>query len=95
MWTDDSGRPDPEAPPTRAEPSPTPTDAGPEPAEARFQSCRWSVSEGGPAYCSNPEVLPYAGKGGFNAESWCLDCTLYKVRRKAPKRRRVDDDFLY
>ena len=78
-------------------PSPTlpATEPEPTPAEARFQSCRWSVSEGGPAYCSNPEVLPYAGKGGFNAESWCPDCALYKVRRKAPKRQRVDDDYLY
>ena len=71
------------------------TKPAPTPAETRFDSCRWSVSEGGPAYCSNPEVLPYAGKGGFNAESWCPDCALYKVRRKAPKRRQVDDDFLY
>ena len=68
-----------------AEPEPTP-------AETRFQSCRWSVTEDGPPYCSNPEVLPYAGKGGFNAESWCPDCTLYKVRRKASKRR---DGFPY
>ncbi len=77
-------------------PSPTlpAAEDGPTPAEARFQSCRWSVGEDGPAYCSNPEVLPYAGKGGFNAESWCPDCTLYKVRRKATKRRR-DDDYLY
>ena len=68
-------------------PSPTLPATGPEPtpAEARFQSCR----------CSNPEVLPYAGKGGFNADSWCPDCALYKVRRKAPKRRQLDDDYLY
>ena len=67
-----------------AEPEPTP-------AETRFQSCRWSVADDGPPYCANPEVLPYAGKGGFNAESWCLDCALYKLRRKASKRRRRDD----
>ena len=78
-------------------PSPTlpATEPEPTPAEARFRRCRWSVSEDVPAYCSNPEVLPYAGKGGFNAESWCPDCALYKVRRKAPKRRRLDDDYLY
>ena len=93
MWIDDAGgRPEDPAPArTLEEPSP----AEPTPAEARFRSCRWSVSEGGPAYCSNPEVLAYAGKGGFSAESWCPDCTLYKVRRKAPKRRRLDDDFPY
>ena len=71
------------------------TEPEPTPAEARFLSCRWSVSEGAPAYCSNPEVLPYAGKGGFNADSWCPDCAFYKVRRKVPKRRRFDDDYLY
>lgn len=71
------------------------TEPEPTPAEARFQSCRWSVSESGPAYCLNPEVLPYAGKSGFNADSWCPDCALYKVRRKAPKRRQLDDDYLY
>ena len=98
MRIDDSGgRPESPTPaPTLDEPSTLPaTEPEPTPAEARFRSCRWSVTEGGPPYCSNPEVLPYAGKGGFSAESWCLDCTFYKVRRKAPKRRRVDDDFLY
>ncbi len=99
MWIDDSdGRPGAPAPTgTVEESSTTPSATAPEPtpAEARFQSCRWSVDDGGPPYCSNPEVLPYAGKGGFSAESWCLDCALYKVRRKAQKRRLDDDDYLY
>lgn len=109
MRIDDSGvRPEapapartlPESPaPARTleEPDSTLPDAEPEPtpAETRFRSCRWSVTESGPEYCSNPEVLPYAGKGGFSAESWCLDCAFFKVRRKAPKRRRVDDDYPY
>ena len=109
MRIDDSGgRPEAPAPAPNLPESPAPArtleepgstlpNAEPEPTPAgtRFRSCRWSVSESGPAYCSNPEVLPYAGKGGFSAESWCLDCAFFKVRRKAPKRRRVDDDYLY
>ena len=102
MRTDDSGdsgdRPDdPGSARTTEEPGSTvpAAETEPAPAETRFQSCRWSVREDGPAYCSNPEVLPYAGKTGFSAESWCLDCALYKVRRKAPKRRPADEDYLY
>lgn len=99
MRTDDSSDPprepapasatDPDArTPRAAEPEPTP-------AEVRFRACRWSARAAGQEYCSNPEVLPYAGKGGFNAEAWCLDCTFYKLRRKAPKPRRPDDDYRY
>lgn len=99
MWTDDSdsrpGAPGPARTLERPSPAVPAAEPEPTPAEARFESCRWSVSAGAPAYCSNPEVLPYAGKGGFNAESWCLDCTLYKVRRKAPKRQRDDDYHPY
>ena len=98
MSTDDPSRPEECAPARIAEPpTRTPTAAEPEPtpAETRFRKCRWSVQEEDEQeYCSNPDVLPYAGKGGFTPEAWCLDCTLYKLRRKAPKRRR-DDDYLY
>ena len=97
MRIDDPGdRPGASAPArTPDQPSSGVATAEPTPAETRFQSCRWSVTDDGPPYCANPEVLPYAGKGGFNVESWCLDCTLYKLRRKASKRRRRDDDFPY
>ena len=99
MWIDDSGnRPKAPAPDwTEEQPARAGTAVEPEPtpAENRFRTCRWSVREDGPEYCSNPDVLPYAGKGGFNPEAWCLDCALYKLRRKAPKRRRVDDDYPY
>lgn len=95
MWIDDSGDGFGEPAPVpaagrgraRSDPEPAPT-----PAVARFRKCRWSVQEEEPEYCSNPDVLPYAGKSGFNAEAWCPDCTLYKLRRQAPKRRRIEDD---
>jgi hypothetical protein len=31
-------------------------------------------------------VLPFAGKEGFNADSWCLECGFYKLRRTPKKR---------
>lgn len=66
------------------------------PAIARFQSCRWHETQDGdlPDYCSNRDVLPFAGKNGFNAEAWCPDCDLYKVKRTVKKRRHDDwDDY--
>jgi len=47
-------------------------------------------------YCSNRDVLPYAGKGGFDPEAWCPDCAFYKLRRTPKKRPRLeDDDYAY
>ena len=41
------------------------------PAVARFKSCRWhETPDAGVSYCSHRDVLPFAGKGGFNPESW-------------------------
>ncbi len=63
-----------------------PPDEAP-PAVTRFRSCRWHEQKDGAAeYCSHPDVLPYAGRNGFNAEAWCLECTFYKARRNARKR---------
>jgi hypothetical protein len=31
-------------------------------------------------------VLPFAGKEGFVAESWCPECAFYKLRRTPKKR---------
>jgi hypothetical protein len=58
--------------------------ATPSAAELRFQSCRWRKAET-PAYCSHPEVLPFAGTNGFKPESWCPSCAFYKLRRN-PRR---------
>jgi hypothetical protein len=35
-------------------------------------------------------VLPFAGKEGFAADSWCPDCSFYKLRRTPKKRERLD-----
>ena len=89
--SDHSG-PQPELPPpdSGVEGKPEPS-----PAEARFKACRWQAKGDERDYCSNRDVLPYAGKGGFDPEAWCPDCTLYKLRRTPKKRPRLDDDDLY
>ena len=90
---------DPLEPPKRepdpGEPtSPAPPASEPElsPAQTRFRACRWHAEDGDQRYCSNRDVLPYAGRGGFDPEAWCPDCTLYKLRRTPKKRPRPDDD---
>lgn len=60
------------------------------PAVERFRSCRWRSDPDAGEYCTHRDVLPFAGKEGFNAESWCPDCTFYKLRRTPKKRERVD-----
>ena len=62
-------------------------------AETRFKSCRWRESQdNGPPYCSNRDVLPFAGKNGFKPEAWCPECALYKVKRTVKKRPIEDYD---
>ena len=69
---------------------------GPNSAEARFKACRWRAKDGEWNYCSNRDVLPYAGKSGFNAEAWCPDCAFYKLRRTPKKQPQPDvDNFAY
>jgi len=64
-------------------------EAGVSPAVERFKSCRWKATEGG-EFCTHRDVLPFAGKEGFTADSWCPDCAFYKLRRTPKKRERVD-----
>ena len=64
----------------------------PSPAQARFRACRWHAEADDQKYCSNRDVLPYAGKGGFDPEAWCPDCTLYKLRRTPKKQPRPEED---
>ena len=71
---------------------PVQTEPEANPAQIRFRACRWHAELDDQAYCSNRDVLPYAGKGGFDPEAWCPDCTLYKLRRTPRKRPRVEDD---
>ncbi len=78
---------------------PTPAAAAPEqpsgpppvsPAVAKFRSCRWRVTPEDGEFCTHRDVLPFAGKEGFVAESWCPDCAFYKLRRTPKKRERLD-----
>ena len=85
----DSGFVDPPAP------EPAPHDAAPAPAPVspaveRFRACRWRCEPDAGEFCTHRDVLPFAGKEGFNAESWCPDCSYYKLRRTPKKRERVD-----
>jgi hypothetical protein len=58
------------------------------PAVERFKSCRWrkAAEDGVPEHCTHRDVQPMAGTAGFTADSWCLDCGHYKVRRNPRKR---------
>jgi hypothetical protein len=70
-----------------------PQEAAPAPAEAvvsdatkRFTSCRWRATPDQGEFCTHRDVLPFAGKEGFSADSWCGDCGFYKLRRTPKKR---------
>jgi hypothetical protein len=52
----------------------------------KFQSCRWRCDPDSGEFCTHRDVLPFAGKEGFVAESWCPDCAFYKLRRTPKKR---------
>jgi hypothetical protein len=71
-----------------AAPSPTLSPAG-----ERFKSCRWRATPDDGEYCTHRDVLPFAGKEGFVADSWCPDCGFYKLRRTPKKRERVDFSY--
>ncbi|HET7218415.1 MAG TPA: hypothetical protein VFJ02_10215 [Vicinamibacterales bacterium] len=63
------------------------------PAVEKFQSCRWRATPDAGDYCTHRDVLPFAGKEGFNPESWCPECGFYKLRRTPKKRER--NDYMY
>jgi hypothetical protein len=73
-------------------PADMPQPGGPAPAAmpsdavAKFQSCRWRCDPEAGAFCTHRDVLPFAGKEGFVADSWCPDCGFYKLRRTPKKR---------
>jgi hypothetical protein len=52
----------------------------------KFHSCRWRAQPDEGSFCTHRDVLPLAGREGFNAEAWCPDCAFFKVRR-APRKR--------
>jgi hypothetical protein len=86
--------PEPEADAAGAKPtaSPATADAAPvlSPAVQKFKSCRWRATPDAGEFCTHRDVLPFAGKEGFVAESWCPECAFYKLRRTPKKRERVD-----
>jgi len=63
------------------------------PAVEKFKSCRWRATPEDGEFCTHRDVLPFAGKVGFVAESWCPDCAFYKLRRTPKKRERVDFSY--
>jgi hypothetical protein len=79
------------APPETAEPAApeAPVVPAPPPGSAaveKFKSCRWRATPEQGEFCTHRDVLPFAGKEGFNADSWCPDCAFYKLRRTPKKR---------
>jgi hypothetical protein len=85
------------APPASADvstPESTP-DAPPQapalsPAVEKFQSCRWRATKEEGEFCTHRDVLPFSGKEGFKADSWCPECSFYKLRRTPKKRERSE-----
>jgi hypothetical protein len=59
-------------------------------AVEKFRSCRWRATPDQGEFCTHRDVLPFAGKEGFNAESWCPECSFYKLRRTPKKRERSE-----
>ncbi len=73
---------EPPAPEAPAAPAPAPVSA----AVEKFRSCRWRATPEQGEFCTHRDVLPFAGKEGFSAESWCPECAFYKLRRTPKKR---------
>jgi hypothetical protein len=93
MKMSDSMNPYPPSP--SPQPQDTPADATPPTPQAdnpvaaavmKFKSCRWRCAPEDGEYCTHRDVLPFAGKEGFKAESWCPECAYYKLRRTPKKR---------
>lgn len=63
------------------------------PAVEKFKSCRWRATPDDGEFCTHRDVLPFAGKEGFVADSWCPDCSFYKLRRTPKKRERLDFSY--
>ena len=64
----------------------TETDAPAGAAVLKFKSCRWRSAPEDGEFCMHRDVLPFAGKEGFKADSWCPECAYYKLRRTPKKR---------
>ena len=88
---------EPEATSPSAEPEPpgliSSDSATLSPAAEKFKSCRWRATPDVGDFCTHRDVLPFAGKEGFVADSWCPDCAFYKLRRTPKKRERIDFSY--
>ena len=56
------------------------------PAVLKFKACRWRCDPDDGEFCTHRDVLPFAGKNDFKADSWCPECAFYKLRRTPKKR---------
>ena len=90
---DDMMNPFPPSPPPVSAESPSPeAQAAPAdaavvaPAVLKFKSCRWRCDPDDGEFCTHRDVLPFAGKNDFKADSWCPECAFYKLRRTPKKR---------
>ncbi len=90
---DDMMNPFPPSPPPAPAESATPeAQAAPAdaavvaPAVVKFKSCRWRCDPDDGEFCTHRDVLPFAGKNDFKADSWCPECAFYKLRRTPKKR---------
>ena len=63
------------------------------PAVLKFKSCRWRCDPDDGEFCTHRDVLPFAGKNDFKADSWCPECAFYKLRRTPKKRERIDFSY--
>jgi len=82
----------PEAPPEEAAAEAPVADTG-SAALQRFKSCRWRATPEDGEFCTHRDVLPFAGKEGFVADSWCGECAFYKLRRTPKKRDKMDYSY--
>jgi hypothetical protein len=73
--------------------APAPVEPLVDPAVVKFRSCRWRAQPEDGEYCTHRDVLPFAGKEGFKAESWCPECAFYKLRRTPKKRERSEYSY--
>jgi hypothetical protein len=69
-----------------AAPAAAPATAPVSDAVIKFRSCRWRCDPDQGEFCTHRDVLPFAGKEGFVADSWCPECAYYKLRRTPKKR---------
>jgi hypothetical protein len=84
---------EPSAAASQDEQSLSPDSAVGSPSVEKFKSCRWRATPDVGEFCTHRDVLPFAGKEGFVADSWCPECAFYKLRRTPKKREPLDFSY--